>query len=152
MATGMSQDLRVLERGEELPAHAVGDDSVFQSKHVQGGDLEGRAVESLVLLTCAAETGDKDGKAEAEVWLKVLLVKGAQHGHESRSLTEAQDAVKRTLELHSFSHSSDALVQPQAFLTLLLSAEAPSLDVREPPASLFLVTSGFRTVLLLWSF
>lgn len=75
MATRMCQDVRVLEGGEELPAHVVRDDSVFQPKHMQGGDLEREVVEFLVLLTCAAETSDKDGKAEAELWLQFLLLK-----------------------------------------------------------------------------
>lgn len=67
MATGMCQDLRVLEGGEELPAHVVRDDSVLQSEHVQGRDLEGNLVEFLMFLTCAEEASDEDGKAEAEV-------------------------------------------------------------------------------------
>lgn len=111
MATRMCQDLRVLEGGEELPAHVVRDDSVLQSKHMQGGDLEGSVVEFLVFLTCAAETSDNDSKAEAEVWLQFLPLKRAQHGHKSCSLTKAQDAVKRTLDLQSFSHNRHALVQ-----------------------------------------
>lgn len=65
----MCQDLRVLKGGEELPAHVVRDDSVLQSKHMQGGDLEGSIVEYLVFLTCAAETSDKDGEAEVELRL-----------------------------------------------------------------------------------
>lgn len=154
MATRMCQDLRVLEGGEELPAHVVRDDSVLQSKHMQGGDLEGRAVERLVFLTCAAETSDKDGKAEAELWLQFLLLKRAQHGHKSCSLTKAQDAVKWTLDLHSFSHSSHTLVESQACLTLLLSTETSSLDVRKPPSLGVLVVSRSRnwTLLLLRSF
>lgn len=112
---------------------------------MQGGDLEGRVVESLVLITCAAETSDKDGKAEAELWLQFLLVKGAQHGHKSGSLTEAQDAIKWTLGLHGFSHSRHALVEPQTFLTLLLSVETPSLDVRKPPTPGVLVASRSGT-------
>lgn len=141
----MRQVLRVLEGGEELPAHVVGDDSVLQSEHMQGGDLEGSAVEFLVFLTCAAETSDKDGKAEAELWLQFLLLKRAQHGHESCSLTKAKDAVKRSLDPHSFSHNRYALVEPQAFLTGLLSAEAPSLGVRKPPTLGVLVASRSGT-------
>lgn len=141
----MCQDLRVLEGGEELPAHVVRDDSVLQSKHMQGRDLERSVVELLVFLACAAETSDNDGKAEAEVWLQVLLLKRAQHGHHSCSLTKAQDAVKRTLDLDSFSHNRHALVESQAFLTLLLSAETPGLDVRKPPTLGVLVASRSRT-------
>lgn len=129
MATGMRQDLRVLEGGEELPAHVVRDDSVLQSKHMQGGDLEGGLVEFLVFLTRAGETSDKDGEAEVELWFQFLLLKRAQHGHEGSSLTEAQDAVERTLGFHGFPHHRHTLLDPQAFLTLLLSAEAPSLDI-----------------------
>lgn len=150
MATRMCQDLRVLEGGEELPAHVVGNDLVFQSKHMQRGDLEGRAVEFLVLLTCAAETSDKDGKAEAEFWLQFLLLKRAQHGYKSCSLTKAQDAIKWTLGRHGFSHSLHALVEPQAVLTLLLSTKAPSLDIRKPPTPQVLGAS--RSILLLQSF
>lgn len=148
----MSEDLRVLEGGKELPAHAVRDDSVFQSKHMQGGDLEGRFVELLVFLTCTWETSDKDGKVEAEIWLQFVLLKRAQHGYKSCSLTEAQDAVKRTLDPHSFPHSRHAVIQPQALLTLLLSAETPSLDVRKPPTPGALVPSGSRTWTIIWSF
>lgn len=129
MATGMRQELRVLERGEELPAHVVRDDSVLQSKHMQGGDLEGALVEFLVFLTCAGETSDKDGKAEVELWFQLLLLERAQHGHKGCSLTEAQDAVEWTLGFHCFSHHHHALLNPQAFLTLLLSTEAPSMDI-----------------------
>lgn len=69
VAAGMREDDGVLKRGEVLPAHAVGDDSVVQSKHMQGGDLQGGAVEYLMLLARAAETSNEDGKAEAEVRL-----------------------------------------------------------------------------------
>lgn len=141
----MRQELRVFEGGEELPAHVVRDDSVLQSKHMQGGDLEGSAVECLVLLACTAETSDKDGKAEAELWLQFLLLERAQHGHKSCSLTKAQDAVKWTLDLHSFPHNRHAIIEPQAFLTLLLSAETPSLDVRKPPTLGVLVACRSRT-------
>lgn len=65
----MRQDCGLQKRGEELPAHVVRDDSVLQPKHMQRGDLERSIVEDLVLLTCTAEAGDKDGEAETEVWL-----------------------------------------------------------------------------------
>ncbi len=145
MATRMCQDLRVMEGGEELSAHVVRDDSVLQSKHMQGGDLEGSVVEFLVFPTCAAETSNKDGKAEAELRLQILLLKRAQHGNKSRPLTETQDAVKWAEGLHSFSHCSHALVQSQALCTLLLSAETPSLDVRKPPTPGVLITSRSRS-------
>lgn len=145
MATGMCENLSVLEGGEQLPAHVVWDDSVLQSKHMQGGDQEGSVIERLVFPTRAAETSDEDGKAEAELWLLFLLLERAQHGHESCSLTEAQDAIKRTLDLHSFSDSRHALIKPQAFLTLLLGAETPSLDIRKPPTLGVFVTSRSRT-------
>ncbi|TNN67312.1 hypothetical protein EYF80_022419 [Liparis tanakae] len=151
MATRMRQDLRVSEGGEELPAHAVGDDSVLQSKHVHGGDLQRRAVELLVFLTRAAETSDEDGEAEVEVRLQLLLLTPTQHGHERRPLTEAQDAIERTFVLHGFPHSRHAAVEPQAFLTLLLSAEAQSPDIRKPPTPRVLVASG-SLVLFLRSF
>jgi len=144
----MGQDLRVLEGGEELPAHAVGDDSVLQSKHMHGGDLERRAVELCVFLACAAETSDEDGEAEVEVRLQFLLLKPAQHGHERCSLTEAQDAIERTLVLHSFPHSRHAVAEPQAFLTLLLSTKTQSLDIRKPPTPRVFVASGSRVLFL----
>ena len=149
----MRQDLRVLEGGEELPAHVIRDDSILQSKHMQGGDLDGTVVEFLVFPTRATKTSNKDGKAEAELWLQFLLLERAQHCHKSCSLTEAKDAVERTLILHSFSHSRHTLVEPQAFLTLLLSTETPSLGVRKPPTPVVLVTSGSRsrTIPLVWS-
>lgn len=147
MATRMCQNLRVLEGEEELPAHAVGDNSVFQSKHMQGGDLKWRVIESFVLLTRAAETGDEDGEAEAEFRLQFLLLKEAQHGYKSCSLTEAQDAIEWTLDPHSFPHGLHALIEPQAFLTLLQSAETPGLDIRKPPTLRVHVA-----VLFLWSF
>lgn len=125
----MCQNLRVLKREEELPAHVVRDDAILQPKHMQGGDLEGSVVEYLVFLTCAGEASDNNGKAEVELWLQFSLLKGAQHGHKGSSLTKAQDAVKWTLDLHSFPHNRHALVEPQAFLTLLLSIKNPSLDV-----------------------
>lgn len=125
----MCQDLRVLERGEELPAHVVRDDSVLQPKHMEGGDLERSIVEYLVFLTCAGETSNKDGKAEVELWFQFSLLKRAQHGHKCSSLTKAQDAIKWTLDLHSFSKNCHALVEPQAFLALLQSIETPSLDI-----------------------
>lgn len=145
MATRMCQNLRVLEGGKQLPAHVVRDDSVLQSKHMQGWDQEGSTVERLVFLTRAAETSDKYGKAEVELWLQFLLLKRADHGHKSSSLTKAQDAIKWTLDLHSFSYSRQALVESQAFLTLLLCAETPSLDIRKPPTPLVLIASSSRT-------
>lgn len=129
VATGMRQDCGLQERGEELPAHVVGDDSVLQPKHMQRGDLQRSIVEDLVLLTCTAEAGDQDGKTETEVWLCLLLLQGAEHGHQGGSLAEAQDAVKGAVGLHGFPHNRHALVQPQAFLAQLLSAEAPRLGV-----------------------
>lgn len=69
VTTRMCQNLRLLKRGEELPAHVVRDDAILQPKHMQGGDLEGSVVEYLVFLTCAGETSDKNGKAEVELWL-----------------------------------------------------------------------------------
>lgn len=74
MATRMRQDLRVLEGGEEFPAHVVRDDTILQSKHMQGRELDGSAVKFLVFPTCATETSDKDGKAEAELWLQFLFL------------------------------------------------------------------------------
>lgn len=74
MTTRMNEDLRVLEGGEELPAHLIRDHSVLQSKHMQGGHLDGRVVKLLVLRTCAAETGDDDGKAKVERRLQFLLL------------------------------------------------------------------------------
>lgn len=130
----MYQDLLVLKVGEEVPAHVVRDDSILQSKYMQGGDLEGSSVELVMLLTCTAKASDNNGKAEAELWLQFLLLEGAQHGHKRSSLTEAQDAVKWTLGLHSLSHSRHALFDPQAFITLLHSVESPSVDIRKPPA------------------
>lgn len=140
----MCQDLRVLESGEQQPAHAVRDDSVLQSKYMQRGDRERSTVESLVFLTRAAETRYEDGKAEAEVWLHILLLQRTQHGHQRCPLTKTQDPVKWALVLHSLSHSPQALVQPQALLTLLLSAETAGLDVREPPAPGVLITFRCR--------
>lgn len=140
----MYEDLRVLERREELSAHVVRDDSVLQSKHMQGGNLKGRAIEVLVFLARAAEASDKGGKAEAELWLQFLLLKRAQHGHKSGSLTKTQDAIKGALALHGFSHSYHTIVEPQAFLTLLLSAETTSLDVRKPPTLRVLIASRSR--------
>lgn len=70
----MYEDMRVLEAGEKIPAHAVRDDSVLQSEYVQRRDLERRIVELLMLLTSAAETGNKDGKAEVEFQLQFLLL------------------------------------------------------------------------------
>lgn len=64
MPTVMYEDLSVLEEGEELPAHAVRDDFVLQPEHMQRRNLEGRVVEFVVFLTRAAETSNKDGKAE----------------------------------------------------------------------------------------
>lgn len=151
MAPGMNEDLRVVEGREKLPAHAVRDHFVLQPKHVQGRDLEGSRVERFVFLTGAAETSDKNGKAEVEVRLQFLLLKRAQHGHESCSLTEAQDAVKWTLSRDSFSHGRHALFEAEALLTLLLSVEALSLDVRKPPAPWVLVPSWSRSILLVWN-
>lgn len=131
----MYEDLRVLEGREKIPAHAVGDDSILQPKNVQRRDLERGVVKLLVLLTKAAEGGNKDGKAEVEFRLHFLLLERAQHGNKSCSLTESQDAVKRALVLHGFSHSRYAVIEAQARLTLLLSAEAPGLNVRKPPSS-----------------
>lgn len=74
MTTRVNEDFRVLEGGEELPAHAVRNDSVLQSKHMQGGDLEESIVEFLMFLTCATKTSDKNGKAEAELRLSFLLL------------------------------------------------------------------------------
>lgn len=145
MATRMGQNLRVLEGGKKLPAHVVRDDSVLQSKHMQGRDQEGSTIERLVLLTRAAETSDKYGKAEVELRLQFLFLKRADHGHKSSSLTKAKDAIKWTLDLHSFSYSRQALVESQAFLTLLLCAETPSLDIRKPPTPLVLIVSSSRT-------
>lgn len=125
----MRQDCGLQERGEELPAHVVGDDSVLQPKHMQRGDLERSVVEGLVRLTCAAEAGDQDGEVETEVWLLLFLLEGAKHGHESSSLAEAQDAIKGAIGLHGFPHNRHTLVQPQAFLAQLLSTEAPRLCV-----------------------
>lgn len=141
----MSQNLRLEEGGEELSAHVVRDDSVLQPKHMQGGDLEGSVVEHLVFCTRAAETSDKDGKAEAELRLQSFLLKRAQHGNKSCSLAEAQDAVKWSLDLNSFPYSRHTLIKAQAFHTVLLSIEASSLDVRKPPAPLFFITHRART-------
>lgn len=143
MATRMCQDYRVLKGRKEIPAHVVRDNSVLQTKHVQGRDLQGSVVEYIVLLTRAAETSDEDGKTEAELWFKFLLLKRAQHGHESSSLAKAQDAVKWTLGLDSFSHNRHAVVQPQTFFALLLGIETSSLDVRKPPTPGVLIS--FRT-------
>jgi len=144
MASRMYKDLSVLEGGEEFPAHVAGDDSVFQSKHMQRRDLEWGAVESLVFHTHAAETSNKNGKAEAELWFQSLLLKRTQHGHKGCSLTKTQDAVKRTLDRHGFPYSRHALIEAQALITLLLSAETPSLDVGKPPAPRVLVSSSSR--------
>lgn len=96
---------------------------------MQRGDLERSVVEDLVLLTCAAETGDKDGKAKTEVWLLLFLLEGAQHGHKGSSLAEAQDAVKGAVGLYGFPHNRHTLIQSQAFLAPLLSAETSRLRV-----------------------
>lgn len=69
VAARVCEDDGVLKYGEVLPAHAVGDDSVVQSKHMQGGDLQGSAVEYLMFLARAVETSNEDGKAEVEVRL-----------------------------------------------------------------------------------
>lgn len=145
MATSMCEDVRVLEGWEELSAHVVRDHSVLQSKHMQRGDLERSAVESFVFLTRTAETSDQDGKAKVELGLQFLLLKGAKHSHKSCSLTEAHYAVKWTLNLNSFSHNRHTLVEAQAFLTLLLSVETPSLNVRKPPTSGVLIASRSRS-------
>lgn len=149
MATRMNENLRVLEGREELPAHVIRDDSVLKSKHMQGGNLKRSAVEFLMLLTSAAETGNQDGKAEAELWLQCLLLERAQHGHKSCSLAKAQDAIKRTLDLHSFSHGCHALVEPKAFIALLLGTETPSLDVRKPPTPGVFIASRSRNGVIL---
>lgn len=142
----MFQDVRVLEDGEELSAHWVRDDTVLQSKYVQGGHQEGGRgiVEPSVFLTRAPEPCYEDGEVETELWLQVLLLERTQHGHESCSLAEAEDTVKRAQVLHSLSHSCHALVEPQALLALLLCAEAPCLGVREPPPPGVLVTPRAR--------
>lgn len=146
----MNEDLGVLEGGEELPAHFIRDHSVLQSKHMQGGHLDGGAVKPLVFRTRAAETSHDDGKAKAEIWLRFLLLERAQHGDEGGPLTEAQDAVKRTLVLHSSSHSCHALVEPQALLALPLSVETPSLDIRKPPTPGVVVPSRLRSCIVLF--
>lgn len=74
MATGMRKDLRVLEGGEELSAHVIRDDTILQSKHMQGGDLDRSVIEFLVFPTCATKTSDKDGKVEVELRLQFLFL------------------------------------------------------------------------------
>lgn len=133
---------RLLKYRKQISAHVVRDDSVLQAKNVQGGDLEGNVVEYLVLLACAAETGYNNGKAEVEVWLHSTLLERAQHGHESSSLAEAQDAIKGTLLLDHFSHSCHALIKAQAFVTLLQGIESLCLDIRKPPSPEGLITSS----------
>lgn len=154
VATRMYQDLLVLKVGEEVPAHAVRDDSILQSEYMQGGDLEGSSIELVMFLACTAKASNNNGKAEVELWFQFLLLKGAQHGYKRSSLTEAQDAVKWTLGLHGLSHNRHALIDPQAFITLLQSIENPSLDIRKPPS--LCVHSACRvrawTTPLLWSF
>lgn len=147
----MNEDLRVVEGWEKLPAHAVRNHFVFQPKHMQGRDLEGCRVELFMFPTGAAETSDENGEAEVEARLQFLLLKRAQHGHESCSLTEAQDAVKRTLDSYGFSDGRHALFKAEALLTRLLSAETLSLGVRKPPAPWVLIPSWSRIILLVWN-
>lgn len=149
VAPRMNENNRLLESREQLSAHVVRDDFVLQTKHVQGGRVEGNAVEYLVLLARAAETGDNDGEAEGEVWLQSTLLERAQHGHEGGALAEAQDAIKGALLLHSLSHRRHAVVEPQALVALMEGVEHTGLDVRKPPSPGGLITSSSWTRLLL---
>lgn len=148
----MDEKNRLLKCRKQISAHVVRDDSVLQAKHVQGGDMEGKVVEYLVLLACTAETGYNNGEAEVEVWLQSTLLERAQHGHESSSLAEAQDAVKGTLLLDRSSHGCHALIKAQAFFTLLQGIESLCLDIRKPPSPEGLITSSTRSGRLLRSF
>ena len=134
MATRMRHDLRLQEKGEELPAHGVRDDPVVQTEDVQGGDAQRGAVEALVPLAGAAEPRHQHGEAHSQRGGGVALLEGAEHGHQGGALTEAQDAVEWPQLLHCHPHRRHALLQTQALRTGLLGAEAPPRDIREPPA------------------
>lgn len=145
MSSRMDEDLGILEGGQEVSAHVIRDDFIFKSKDMQGGDLQSGAVEFFMFFTQTTKAGDEDGEAKDEFRRHFLLLKRAEHGDKSRSLTEAQHAVKRTVGLHGLFHSRHALLNAEAFLALLESIETAGLRVRKPPASGVLLTSGTRT-------